>query len=98
MASSAARELDHFNQNQDIESHDQDLVQELNKRLEALWRHKHYVAHASGNTELQKLWCDFKRQEQEKVCRVQLSIAEEILEYSCEPVNSPPVIGSGGKL
>ena len=61
---------------------DHDLIQDLNKRLDALWRYDQYIANADGHPELQKMWRDFKQQEQENVKRLKQCVAKEI-EQDC---------------
>jgi len=74
----AEREMEHIGESQGIENHDHDLVQDLSKRLDALWRYDQYIANADGHAELQKLWKDFKQQEQQNVKRLKQCIANEV--------------------
>ena len=62
MALTAERDMEHIGETQGMEHHDHDLVQDLNKRLDALWRYDQYIANAAGHPELQKMWRDFKQQ------------------------------------
>ncbi len=54
----------------------------MSKRLDAVWRYDQYIANADGHPELQRLWRDFKRQEQENVKRLKQCVAQEI-EKAC---------------
>jgi hypothetical protein len=78
MAMVAEREMEHIGKTQGIENHDHDLVQDLSKRLDALWRYDQYIANAQGHSELQKLWEDFKQQEQQNVKRLRQCIVKEV--------------------
>jgi len=78
----AERDMEHIGETQGMENHDHDLVQDLNKRLDALWRYDQYIANADGHPELQKMWRDFKQQEQENVKRLKQCIAKEV-EQEC---------------
>ena len=62
--------------------HDHDLVHELSKRLDALWRYDQRIANASGHTGLQTFWRDLKRQDQKNIERLKQLIREEI-EKNC---------------
>ncbi|MDB5313405.1 MAG: hypothetical protein JWO38_7607 [Gemmataceae bacterium] len=57
---------------------DHDLVHDLSKRLDALWRYDQYVANAEGKPALQALWRDLKKQEAENIKWAKQMIAEEI--------------------
>jgi hypothetical protein len=76
----AEKEMEHIGETQGMENHDHDLVQDLNRRLDALWRYDQYIANADGHPELQRMWRDFKQQEQENVKRLKQCIAKEVEE------------------
>lgn len=57
---------------------DHDLIHELSKRLDALWRCDQRIANAEGRTDLQAIWRDLKRQDQENVRRLKRVIGEEV--------------------
>jgi hypothetical protein len=58
--------------------HDHDLVHELSKRLDSIWRYDQYIANAEGHEELQSLWRDCKREDLAMVDRLREMIAAEI--------------------
>lgn len=68
----------HVGETQGIENHDHDLLQDLSRRLDALWRYDQYIANADGKPELQQCWRELKRQEQESINRLKELIAEEV--------------------
>lgn len=80
MPIAAAREMQHVGETRGCADHDHDLVHELSKRLDALWRYDQYVANAAGKLALQAFWRSLKTQEQENVARLKQLIGEEMRE------------------
>jgi hypothetical protein len=78
MTLAAEKELEHIGESCGCADHDHDLVHDLSKRLDALWRYDQYIANAEGKPELQKLWRDLKKQETDNIKRVKQMVAEEI--------------------
>ena len=78
MTLAAEKELEHIGETCGCADHDHDLIHDLSKRLDALWRYDQYIANAKGKTALQDLWHEFKRQEIDNIARVKKMIAEEI--------------------
>ena len=78
MTLAAEHELEHMGESRGCADHDHDLVHELSRRLDALWRYDQYIANAEGKPELQKLWRDLKSQEVANVKRVKQLVSEEI--------------------
>lgn len=78
MTLAAEKELQHVGESKGCADHDHDLVHELGKRLDGLWRYDQYIANAEDNSQLQTLWRDLKKQEQQNVERIKELIAEEI--------------------
>src|SRR5947207_15134904 len=78
MALSAEKEMAHIGESCGCADHDHDLIHDLSKRLDALWRYDQYVANADGKPALQTFWRDMKRKELENVKRVKQLISEEI--------------------
>jgi hypothetical protein len=52
------------------------------RRLDALWHYDQYIANADGIPEVQKLWEDLKRQEQQNISRLK-DIIKEHIEKDC---------------
>lgn len=82
MPLAAERELKHIGETWGCADHDHDLIHDLSKRLDALWRYDQYIANAGHKPGLQALWRDLKHQEMENIRRVKRLIAEEI-EKNC---------------
>jgi hypothetical protein len=78
MKLAAEKELKHIGETAGCQDHDHDLIHDLSKRLDALWRYDQYIANADGKPALQNLWRDLKRQEMENIQRVKQMIIEEI--------------------
>ena len=78
MALAAEKELEHIGETSGCKDHDHDLIHDLSKRLDALWRYDQYIANAEGKPQLQNLWRDLKRQEIDSIKRVKQVITEEI--------------------
>jgi hypothetical protein len=76
MRLAAEKELAHIGESHGAEDHDHDMIHELSKRLDALWRYDQYIANADGDINLQNLWRDFKTQEQRNVDRLKEMISE----------------------
>ena len=74
----AEKEMEHIGETKGIEDHDHDLVHDLNKRLDSLWRYDQYIANAGNKQELQKFWKDMKQQEEQNVSRLKELIAKEV--------------------
>jgi hypothetical protein len=78
MALVAEKEYEHIGETQGIADHDHDLVHELSKKLDALWRYDQYIANARDRPNAQTLWRDLKRQTQDDIKRLKQLIGEEI--------------------
>ncbi len=78
MALAAEREYKHLGESSGAADHDHDLVKDLAKRLDALWRYDQYIANAEGHKDLQGFWREVKTQESKNVKRLKELIALEI--------------------
>lgn len=76
MRIAAEREMAHIGESQGARDHDHDMIHELSKRLDALWRYDQYIANAEDTGELQQFWRDMKRQEEENVRRLKRIVAD----------------------
>jgi uncharacterized protein YutD len=76
MRFAAEKEMVHIGESQGAADHDHDMIHELSKRLDALWRYDQYIANADGQMELQNFWHDLKRQEESNVQKLKSMIAE----------------------
>ncbi len=78
MTLAAEKEFQHVGESRGIADHDHDLVHELSRRLDAMWRYDQYIANAEDHMELQKLWREIKRQEEQTIKRIKQLVGEEI--------------------
>lgn len=78
MSLSAERELQHLGETRGCSDHDHDLVHELSRRLDAIWRYDQYIANADWRDQLREFWVDMKCQEQENIIRLKQLLKVEI--------------------
>jgi hypothetical protein len=76
MRLAAERVMAHIGETQGAADHDHDLIHELSKRLDAVWRMDQYIANAESEIDLQNFWRDVKNQEQQNVNRLKQFVAE----------------------
>jgi hypothetical protein len=62
----------------EVNLHDQDLVHELGRRLDALCRYAECIANAEGDAEVQHTWRDLERQELANIRNLKQLIASRI--------------------
>jgi hypothetical protein len=72
------KELAHIGETCGAADHDHDLIHDLSKRLDAVWRYDQYIANAENKPAVQDLWRDLKCQEIDNIKRVKQVIVEEI--------------------
>jgi hypothetical protein len=78
MSMIAEKEMAHIGETKGAENHDHDMIHELSKRLDALWRYDQYIANSQNDTELQGFWEELKEQEQDNVKRLKEFVKEHI--------------------
>jgi hypothetical protein len=78
MSLAAERELAHMGETTGCSDHDHDLVHELSRRLDALWRYDQYIANAEWRDDLRQFWCDAKALEQQAIQRLKELITQEV--------------------
>jgi len=77
MTFAAEKSMEHIGETSSMKDHDHDLVQELNERLDALWRYDQCIANAEGKDNIKAFWRDMKEQDMKAVERLRNLIAEE---------------------
>lgn len=75
----AQAQAEHMGETRAIQDHDHDLIHELNKRVDGVWRYDQYIANAEGKPELQDFWRELKRQDQENANKL-----KELVKKECE--------------
>ena len=58
--------------------HDHDLVHELSRRLDSLWRYDQYIANALERPHIRKFWEVLKQQEESNVARLKELLTMEV--------------------
>lgn len=61
-----------------MNNHDRDLVHELSRRLDCLWRCDQFIENAEGHEELVAFWKSVKNQEQDNIDRMRALVRKEI--------------------
>lgn len=70
--------VEHLGESKAVANHDHDMIHELSKRIDAVWKFDQYIANAEEDEELQQFWGDLKNQEQENVRRLKQLVAKHI--------------------
>lgn len=78
MSMVAEREMEQIGKTKGAENHDHDLIHELSKRLDALWRYDQYIANAEDDEQLQGFWRNLKDQEQKNVKQLKQFVAKHV--------------------
>ncbi len=55
-----------------------DMVHDLSRRLDALWRYDQYIANAEGYESVQTFWRKVKEQEKENIVELKKLLSEHI--------------------
>lgn len=74
----AEKSIEHIGETRGAANHDHDVIHELSKRLDALWRYDQYIANAEDHEELAKFWSDLKAQETNNVSRLKAFVQKHI--------------------
>ena len=61
------KEVEHIGETSGAEDHDHDMIHELSRRLDSLWRYDQYISNASKFGDIQDFWKKLKDQEQENI-------------------------------
>lgn len=78
MTLAAEKQIERIGQTCGAADHDHDLVHELSKRLDALWRYDQYIANADGHPSIQAFWRDVKQQEMQNVQRLKDLVSKHV--------------------
>ena len=74
----AEKSIEHIGETRGAANHDHDVVHELSKRLDALWRYDQYIANAEGHEDLARFWKDVKAQETENISHLKTFVRTHI--------------------
>ena len=78
MSVAAESEYCHIGESSGCSDHDRDLVHELSRRLDSLWRYDQYIANAGWRDDLCQYWQDAKAQEKQAIQRLRQLIIQEV--------------------
>ena len=78
MSLAAEHEYEHIGESAAIADHDHDLLAELNRRLDNVWRYDQYIANAEWRDELRQFWMDAKATDQQAISRLRELIRTEV--------------------
>lgn len=78
MKLAAEQELKHLGESSGCADHDHDIVHELSRRLDSLWRYDQYIANADWRDELRNFWEEQKRNDQESIQQLKELLAKEV--------------------
>lgn len=70
--------VEHVGESRAAENHDHDMIDELSRRLDMIWRYDQYIANAEGHEELQDFWRKVKQQESENVDELKRLIGKHV--------------------
>lgn len=71
---------EHLGETKGIRNHDHDVIHELSRRLDGIWRYDQYIANAAGEDapQVKELWEEIKAQDMKVVERLKGLIREHI--------------------
>jgi len=78
MSTTKENEYVHLGETRGMEDHDHDLIHDLSRRLDCLWRFDQYIANAENLPELQAFWRDVKLQEQKNIAQLKKLIRQHV--------------------
>lgn len=76
MLKNQEKEYAHLGETRGMEDHDHDLVHELSRRLDCVWRYDQYIANADALPELQAFWRRVKSEELASITQLKKLIKE----------------------
>jgi hypothetical protein len=78
MSLAAEHEMERLGATRGCENHDHDLIHELSRRLDSLWRYDQYIANADWRDSLKQFWEEMKAEDEKNINRLKELIREEI--------------------
>lgn len=78
MSTKTETEYEFIGKTQGCENHDHDLIHDLSRRLDGVWRFDQYIANADGQESLQKFWRTVKAQELENIQQLKKLLTEHV--------------------
>jgi len=78
MSMAMEKEYEHLGETRGMEDHDRDLIHDLSRRLDCLWRFDQYISNAGGRPEIQEFWRTSKSQEQKSIGELKKLITQHV--------------------
>lgn len=78
MPTASPKSHEHIGETAEFADHDRDLIQDLGRRLDSLWRCDQYIANAEGHDEVMAYWRSVKKQERQNIEQLRRLIKIEI--------------------
>jgi len=78
MSTTLDKEYEHLGASRGIEDHDHDLIHELSRRLDCLWRYDQYIANCGDRPDLQEFWRGAKSQDQKNIDQLKKLIKQHV--------------------
>jgi hypothetical protein len=68
----------HIGESNGCADHDHDMVHELSRRLDGIWRYDQYIANSEGHAGLKEFWQIVKSQEQENIRKLKELLGQHV--------------------
>ena len=78
MSTQIEKEYQHIGKTHGCENHDHDVIHELSRRLDGVWRYDQYIANAEGQAQLQDFWRNVKAQELKNIEQLKKLLADHV--------------------
>jgi len=78
MSMTTDKEYEHLGESRGIEDHDHDLIHDLSRRLDCLWRYDQYISNAGGRPDIQEFWRGAKAQDQQNIDQLKKLIKQHV--------------------
>jgi protoheme ferro-lyase len=78
MTLAAEKAYEHIGENRICPDYVRDLIHEMSKRLDALWRYDQYIANAEEHPFVQEFWGTLQQQERENIRELKELLTTEI--------------------
>jgi hypothetical protein len=72
------KDQEHIGKTEGAKDHDHDMIHDLSKRLDALYRYDQFINNAEGFEDVQAFWKKVKQQEQENITTLKGLIKKHI--------------------
>ena len=72
------KEVEHMGETKGAADHDHDMIHELSRRLDALWRYDQYISNSGEFESIKEFWVSMKDQEQENIKKLKGLLSEHI--------------------